>query len=563
MKYPYKFLISAITFTGICSTSLLQAEEIQLNQLGYKNSASKVGLVFQPNATEFDVHSNTDGSVVFSGKLTPVKYWEMAGADVSRFDFSDLKNPGSYYVTVGGEKSYTFDIKGNVYSSIALGSLRNFYLNRSSMALEPEYAGDYARPSGYPDTEVYLHESAATQNKPAGYVMSSPGGWFDAGDYGKYIVNSSISSYTLLRMFDLYQGDLEQMDLNIPESENDLPDVLDEIKYNLDWMLTMQDKDDGGVFSKLTTKSFIGFIMPEASQEKRYVFKKTTAASLDFAATMAYASRVFKTYLPDYATSCFMAAEAAWQWALDHPSILYTSNPDGVNTGTYGDTEIDDEWEWAATEMAITSGDKSYLNAYTGNRKSYDYPAWPKVEMLALFSAALDSNCDASKDKLLREADKLISLRNNNAAHIPLGPKDLEWGSNGNVSNIGMMMLICYKLTGEKKYLDTAQDMLDYLLGRNPVGYCYITGYGDKSPLYPHHRLSHADGVEAPYPGMIVGGANRAKEDGNQCKGYPESDAPAMCYSDELGSYASNEIAINWSAPFAFLVNGINSLTEE
>ncbi|MBN2069153.1 MAG: glycoside hydrolase family 9 protein [Opitutales bacterium] len=562
MKRKLLPLISSLALF-VPLTGISAAETgIFLNQIGFPDMAPKTAITNLDSDT-FDVCDAESGAVLFTGKTTPPLYWDMAGESFRRIDFTDFTENGSYVIRIGDEHSYPFEISNDVYESLAVASMRYFYLNRASVALPEAFAGAYSRPAGYPDTEVYIHKSAASETKPEGFVMSSPKGWFDAGDYNKYIVNSGITTYTLLCMYDLYKGHLEGMDLHIPESNNSMPDVLDEIRWNLDWMLTMQDSEDGGVYSKLSTLNFIGFVMPETSTEKRHIFSKSTAATLDFAATMAYASRVYRDYDAAYADECLNAAKRAWDWVLLHPDVLFLKNPEGVNTGMYQDADVSDEFEWAAMELAISTGDSSYRNHSSEKRDAYTVPCWPMVELLPRYSAALDLQDASAISDVLSLADSLVAKRNANIALNPMDRKALEWGSNGNAANMGMLMLIAYQLTEKTVYLETAQDILDYILGRNPLNICYVTGFGEKSPLYPHHRLSHADGVDAPYPGMLVGGANWAKQDGAQCKGYPESDAPAMCYSDELGSYASNEVAINWSAPFAFLVNGINAVDAE
>lgn len=120
---------------------------------------------------------------------------------------------------------------------------------------------------------VYIHPSAQTDKRPAGSIISSPGGWYDAGDYNKYIVNSGISTYTLLGAYEHNPEYFDTLKLNIPESNNKIPDILDEALYNIKWMLTMQDAD-GGVYHKLTNPNFDGFIMPDEADQKRYVVEK-------------------------------------------------------------------------------------------------------------------------------------------------------------------------------------------------------------------------------------------------------------------------------------------------
>ena len=111
---------------------------------------------------------------------------------------------------------------------------------------------------------------------------------------------------------------------NIPESNDDVPDILNEALYNIRWMLTMQDPNDGGVYHKCTNAKFDAMIMPDKATEKRYVVQKSTAATLDFAAVCAQASRIFSKYkkqFPGLADSCLNAAVKAWQWAEKNPAF--------------------------------------------------------------------------------------------------------------------------------------------------------------------------------------------------------------------------------------------------
>src|SRR5205823_2120648 len=177
-----------------------------------------------------------------------------------------------------------------------IGAIKGFYYQRTAIDLPVKYAGQWARPAGHPDTRVLIHPSAASADRPAGTVISSPKGWYDAGDYNKYIVNSGITMGTLLSLCEDFPDYIKKLNTNIPESTNNVPDVLDEVLWNLRWMLTMQDPADGGVYHKLTNASFDGMVMPDKATKERYVVAKSITATLDFAAVMAQASRVIKPY---------------------------------------------------------------------------------------------------------------------------------------------------------------------------------------------------------------------------------------------------------------------------
>ena len=138
--------------------------------------------------------------------------------------------------------------------------------------------------------------------------------------------------------------------------------------------------------------------------------------------------------------------------------------------------------------------------------------------------------------------------------------KDFIWGSNAVVLNQGMMLVQAYRITGKRDYLDAAQSALDYTLGRNPLGVSYVTGFGTRSPMHPHHRPSVADGIAAPVPGWLVGGPNPGQQDAKDCKATYRAKEPALSWLDDACSYASNEVAINWNAPLVYVAAALQVL---
>ena len=285
------------------------ADSIKLNQVGYLPAAQKLAVVAGDAQSNFAVVDAASGQPVFEGALGAAATWDASGERVRLADFSSLRTPGSYRLRVAGlPDSAPFAIKAGVYRELDIAAVRNYTLNRSGIALTPAVAGPYARPLAHPDMQVAVHPSAASKARPAGTVIASPKGWYDAGDYNKYIVNSGISTYTLLAAYEHFPEWFGKLPLNLPESGNGLPDLLNEALWNIDWMLSMQDPNDGGVYHKLTNKVFDPMVMPEKAVAPRYVVQKTTAAALDFAAVMATASRVLKPFdsLPPSASQRWM-----------------------------------------------------------------------------------------------------------------------------------------------------------------------------------------------------------------------------------------------------------------
>lgn len=199
--------------------------------------------------------------------------------------------------------SYPFRIDHNVHHKVAAAALKAFYYNRASTALPEQYAGIWNRPAGHPDNNVILHASDVTEQRPAGFRFDSSKGWYNVGDFNKYIVNSGISTYTLMAAWEHFPEYYRLLGINIPETGNGIPDILNEARWNLDWMLTMQDPHDGGVYHKLTSANFAGMVMPHQNNVSRYAVMKSTAATLNFAAVMAVAARVYEEFDPHCSAS--------------------------------------------------------------------------------------------------------------------------------------------------------------------------------------------------------------------------------------------------------------------
>jgi len=471
--------------------------DIRYNQIGYfPNKDKYISLTssntFSPKSFEV---LDSNNNVVLNGTSETVTYWNDGDEYVSKADVSAITSPGDYIFKTD-ELEVTFKIGSDIYESLSEASLKYYYYNRASTSISSTYGGVFARNMGHPDNTVYVHSSAVSPGRPEGTVISSPKGWYDAGDYNKYIVNSGISTYTLLAAYEHYANFYASKTIDIPETGGNLPDILDEIKWNLDWMLTMQEVADGGVYHKLTGLNFSGIVTPENYNLNRYVVQKSTSATLNFAAVMAAASRVFANYetaLPGYSAQLLNASEAAYAWAEQNPTVYFT-NPSGVSTGEYGDTNVTDEFNWAAVELFITTGDSNYGNDINISTIGTGTPSWQQTGPLALIS---------------------ILYHNNN---FPT-----------NTVNGASTRLIS-------------------------------TAFGDNPTVKPHHRISEADQVALPVPGMLAGGPNPGQQDG--CTGYINN-SNAGSYADNWCSYASNEVTINWNAPLAYAVNALHFYENE
>jgi endoglucanase len=577
-----RFLLALLLAPGLtpARASAQPSEQIRLNQVGFWTDGPKRIVIIDEPTIAYEIRTPDLQQVVHSGIMGDQQRWVSASSEeYARIaDFSDFTTEGTWVLTVEGlGASHPFEIRSRVHEDVARAVLKAFWYARASAALPAEWAGPWARPAGHPDTNVQVHASAATAERPAGTVIQSPRGWYDAGDYNKYVVNSGITTATLLMLYEHFPAYFDALDLDIPESGNGLPDLLDEVLWNLRWMMTMQDPDDGGVYHKLTTANFAGMVMPHAATAQRYVVQKSSAAALDFAAVAAIGARVFSGFpaTASLADSLLDAASRAWDWAQgEGQDLLYNQgamnaafDPD-INTGAYGDGNVYDEYQWAAAELFITTEADSFLvmfNPLTSTNPPV--PSWGSVATLGLWSLAhhrdlagtvIDTT--ALRTALLHRADELATVGSQSAYGIVFGNSgsDFVWGSNAVAANQGNMLLVAWQWTRDDRYLRAAQSNLDYLLGRNAVGYSFVTGIGDRTPMHPHHRPSEADGVVEPVPGFVVGGPNPGRQDG--CA-YPyPANQPARSYVDHVCSYASNEVAINWQASIAYLVGALEAI---
>ena len=562
-----KLLLSSAALALVACASAKSDVAIRLNQVGYFPNEEKVVVIEGINPAGKIQVKNLQGKTVL--KPRNIRQAQSPWGDKTRYvvDISDLKKEGDYEVCVDGAKA-PLRIARHALHDISVASLKLFYLIRSGVPIESQYAGPYARPLGHADTQVLVHPSAASESRPEGTVISSPLGWYDAGDYNKYVVNSAFSIGLMLGVYEENKAYFDRLQTNIPESKNQTADFLDEMMFNMLWLLTMQDPDDGGVYHKLTTPNFEGFVMPKDCHQPRYVVAKSVTATLDFAAVMAQMARLMKgnADYPDFSAKAAEAAERAYLWALVHPDAFYRQGDmnkqfqPAVNTGEYGDGNATDERFWAATELYKLTGKTVYKqDALRLMPSDFLVPSWGNVSglgMLSWLSAGDAVQADKVRQALQACCDAYVKDTDQSCFQAPYGnhAHDFGWGHlSERCCGMGIALLFADQYVAKGNYRRYALENIDCLLGRNALGYCYVTGFGQKSPMHPHHRPSAADGIDAPFPGMLVGGPNPGQQDKGSNLVYPSS-LPDESYVDHADSYASNEIAINWNAALVGLL---------
>lgn len=514
------------------------------NQVGYRsNDVKKAVLRNISGADTFSVVNAETKETVYTDSLSaPVNYDAAKETDYIG-DFSAVTEPGRYYITAAGaDDSYEFTIGDDVYKELIDDSVRMLYLQRCGCEVVDSEFGHPA-----------CHDTMATIYQTNQKIDVS-GGWHDAGDYGRYVVPAAKTIADLLYAYDK-APELYGDDLNIPESGNGIPDVLDEARYELEWMLKMQAAD-GGVYHKVSCATFPGYVMPQAEKNELIVTPVSSTATADFCASMALAYEFYKPVDPDFAQKCFEAAEKSWDWLEKNPGFLF-KNPEDIVTGDYGDKSDRDERYWAAAQMYRATGDTKYISNIGMASTGLDWALvgdYGNIAILTMKNADKDSDIyKNAKAAVLRQADNFKAV----SQDVPYGVSLMKfaWGSNMTVANAGIICGVAYDITSDTSYLQAANANLGYLLGSNPNAMCYVTGYGTTSPQTPHHRPSMAVGKAM--KGMLVGGVNSALED-PAAKAYLKNEPAAKCYVDNAESYSTNEITIYWNSPLTYLF----SLTE-
>ena len=595
--------------------------EILVNQVGYIPGMKKTAVLLSDSdkPVSFGVYRNNGSSSadskdqyerVYDGQSTVFGFDPDSGDNIHILDFSAVDDTGEYVISAeSGAQSRVFKIGiSSDYSSMLYDSLNYFYQNRSAIDIQSQYitsgdASSLARRAGH------TSDNASVLNV-WGYSGTSgsvnvTGGWYDAGDHGKYVVNGGISVWILQNMYETalatgMESAFGDGTMLIPENSNSYPDLLDEARWEMEWMLKMQISDgsyDGMVYHKVTDEKWTGLaVAPADDPQPRVLYPPTTAATLNLAACAAQSARLWSGIDDSFAKDCLDAAKRAYDAAKSHPD-MYAPMEDTPGGGAYGDDNVDDEFYWAACELYITTGDAKYLDdakssSYylkvltdlSGGESvntfgSFDWGHTATLGTLSLVSSQNQlsaKDLDAAVDALDKAASVFTDMESRQGYGLPYAASTLSstdsssgylWGSNSFVMDNAMVLAYAYLKTGKEEYLNGAISAMDYILGRNANDYCYVTGYGSHSAMYPHHRF-WANLIDDSFPmapaGVLVGGPNSGMQDPwVRGMGWKKGTIPpAKCYLDHIEAYSANECAINWNAPLAWMTAFIAGNTE-
>jgi len=539
MKRSISFIL-ALIFSIFITSSLFAQGKVMINSLGYQPASVKVATITAPCSKVLVKAADGDQTLLVAEVIGPFSQTDV-GQKVWKADFSALQEPGKYYIDIDGVgRSQVVEIGQSVYRFAYTTSMRAFYLWRCGMAVEGHFNGNH-----YATKACHLEDGWLDYVGQPGERRDGTGGWHDAGDHGKYTVNAGVTLGLLFYAWDHFGDKLKKVDLEIPETTPGMPDFLQELKWETDYILKMQYADGSGKVShKLTRVNFEGFIMPQHDGGKRYFTDWSSDAVAEFVAMMAMGARYFQPYDAAYAKKCLDAAKVSFQFLLDNPEQKRFQQ--GVfKTGGYQSGDKDDRL-WAAAEMWETTGDAKALAELekqirqVGARCDFDWD-WSDVANLGMFTYALSKRegrdtelLKAVKANIISTADSIVLKGNSDVYGRPLGGR-YYWGCNGTVARQALNVQVANKLSPDLKYLVANQQIVDHLFGRNYYGRSYVTGLGANPPMNPHDRRSGADGITDPWPGYLVGGGHKATD-----------------WVDKQESYSHNEIAINWQAALVY-----------
>ena len=528
-----------------------QEKNIFINQIGYLPEDKKIAFLTEAAGNQnctFELCEANSKKIVFSGKIRAKnddgsKFVDSAvGEEIFTADFSDFSQEGQFFIRIGEQESFPFEIKSQVYKNLYYSALNYFNLSRCGQ--------NFCHTA---DAEIYgTNETKNVQ-----------GGWHDAGDYGRYIVPTAKTVMDLLLAYD-----------SSKEVFTDF-DILKEVRFALEWMLKMQ-REDGAVYHKVSCYHFCAFINPEDEKDKLVISPISTAATADFAGSLAFASKFYQKEDKEFAQKLLDAALKAQEYLNHHDDEIFI-NPPEITTGSYGDRNVSDERYFALCAIWDATENPEYLKKALEIRENEISLSQKKENetekkhfwhegfgwgLMAGFGTEIlinnsqkigdEETVQKLKDAIIKNADASVETAQKSA--FLYASKFYGWGSNGAVCDQAHLLMLAFKITGKTEYKTIAKAQIDYVLGCNPLNYCYVTCCGSKSPEHPHHRPSGA--TKQVMPGMLVGGPCAGLND-EYARTHLQNLPALKCYADAEPSYSTNEVAIYWNSAFVYVLSQI------
>jgi endoglucanase len=581
---PWRICLDNVSLQGGAEPEEYEPDtgpRVRVNQVGYLLTGPKNATLVTDATTPLPWQlKNAAGAVVARGASTPRGVDASSAQNVQTISFTPYAKKGTGYTLVAdGDTSRPFDIGTDFYERLRIDGLKLYYTQRSGIAIDDALRPGYGRPAGHVgvapnqgDTDVPCQPGVCD------YRRDVSGGWYDAGDHGKYVVNGGISVHQLMSEYErsllARTGEfwtLRDGTLALPESGNRVPDILDEARWEQEFLLKMQvpagQPHAGMAHHKIHDAAWTGLpLLPHQDAQERELHPVSTAATLNLAATAAQAARVFLPYDWRFAQRNLAAAKAAWAAAKANPAI-YADPADGVGGGAYNDDDVTDEFYWAAAELYISTGAKEYRDAILGSPhhttdiwrdRGFD---WGHTAQLGRLELATLPNLLPDRSRVrasvVEGADGYLATARAHPYGIPYAPVEntYDWGSNQLVLNNAVVLAVAFDITGKGKYRDGVLEAMDYILGRNALNQSYVTGYGEVASHNQHSRwYANQLNPDLPNPptGTLSGGPNSSIQD-PVAQQKLQGCAPQFCYIDDIESWSTNELTINWNAPLAWI----------
>jgi endoglucanase len=576
---PFRFCMDDVSLLGGVPPEVYEPDtgpRVRVNQVAYLPSGPKnATLVTDATAKLPWQLKNSGGAVVAHGWTVPRGTDASSGQNVHSLDFGAYKKQGTGLTLVAdGETSRPFDIGTSAYEKLRLDAAKYYYTQRSGIEIRDDLRPGYARPAGHVDVAPNQGDSnVPCQPGVCDYTLDVTGGWYDAGDHGKYVVNGGISTWELLSTYERalhartgQPAKLGDGTLAIPESGNKVPDLLDETRWELEFLLKMQVPDGqplaGMAHHKIHDEQWTGLpLLPSDDPQKRELHPPSTQATLNLAATAAQAARLYRPYDKAFAAKALAAARKAWTAALAHPE-RYADPDDGIGGGAYSDSDATDEFYWAAAELYLTTGEKQFADHVLASPVhtadifgplGYDWARTAAAARLDL--ATVPSRLpgrDTVRQSVVKGAERYLATLKSQPYGMPYAPADnvYDWGSNHQILHNAVVIATAYDITGGSKYRDGAVQSMDYLFGRNALNISYVTGYGEVDSRNQHSRwYAHQLDPNLPNPpdGTLAGGPNSSIQD-PYAQSKLQGCVGQFCYIDDIQSWSTNEHTINWNS---------------
>lgn len=587
---------------------------IIVDQFGYLTNNKKVA-IFKEARVGSDV-SGSQGSpgtifllrnleteeIVFEGT---VSLWnsgavhDQSGDKIWHLDFSEFNQTGLYKIEdpVSGKQSHPFEIRENPWQNVLKAAVRSFFYQRSGFEKEIQFAGE-----NWSDDAAHLQDKQTRdffdQNNTDRF-RNLYGGWFDAGDYNKYITFASGAVHPLLAAYRLNPG-IWGDDYNIPESGNGMPDVLDELKWEIDWMLRMQVQT-GGVIIKMGAKDYYGASPPSTDTRDRYYGRVSTSSAIAFASMTAHAALVYRDFpeWEEYADTLEKAAIRACEYFSTAETLDTNSDQGEIKAGDADrseESQLSEEAIFGIYMFALT-GDSQWNNLVRERYSEIPLLDWwgpydHYIGEALLFYTTLDGASESIRNDILnsfrsKPAPFYGFSENIDPYYVGMPNSQYHWGSLSVMANVGVLNLSVVRYLDEaddEMYRQRALDILHYIHGRNPLDKSYLSNmysYGAENPVneFYHGWFSHGSAWQnvltsdkgGPAPGFLVGGPNQAfSGDSNP---YLELDQPPQkMYADfndtaewpvQYNPWEITENSIGYQAAYVRLLSEFVSLSDD